>query len=137
MALAGCSDPEVPLEVGPAPDLDLDLSRLFYDRFDALHHYAPGDTLEERHESGRLVLSYDSTANAFRGTLANRGSDPLLEVRIELRLDGSVDRSTTVTLVDVASMQVVEIALHVDDEPFTHWQVLTDVKGLNRIHGHP
>lgn len=107
-------------------------------RWGARTHLAPSSTYDtEVSDNVRLVLSYDSNANAFIGTVANRNPDPLLRVRAEVRLDASADRSAHITLVDVASGQVREVTLPVDGKPFTFWQVLTDVEGLNRIHGHP
>ena len=100
-------------------------------------HYALSDTLDEFYKGARLVLSYDSTANAFIGTLVNTTSDSLPKARVEIRLDGSADRSAHIALVDLAPSQVREVTLHVDGEPFIFWQALTDVESLNRIHGHP
>ena len=152
LALTGCSsEPEHPaLDPCDGPGVRTkkcgllvtdDVARNISDdelRWEARTRLAPTSTYDkEVSDNVWLVLSYDSTANAFIGTLRNRNQDPLLRVRAEVRLDGSADRSAHITLVDLASSQVKEVTLPVDSDPFTFWQVLTDVETLNRIHGHP
>ena len=69
----------------------------------------------------RLVLSYDSTAKAFTGTVENITENTLASVTVEVRLDASDDRGAQVTLVDLAPSQVSEVTLSVDSDPFAMW----------------
>lgn len=145
LALIGCSSEPEPRTIdrcdGPGwrdCQSELDLPEINFPEEEAAgRQYDSSETLDEFYKSARLVLSYDSAANAFTGTLVNTSSEPLPKFRVEVRLDGSAQRSAHITLVDLTVSQVREVSLQVDSEPFTYWQVLTEVEWPNIIHGDP
>ena len=96
---------------------------------------APNSPLDRKVDfSIRLALSYDPATNAFAGTLTNHTPDPLLKARVRICLDGSADRSTHITLVNLAPSQVREITLLVDSKPFNYWHVVTEMQTPHGTH---
>ena len=82
--------------------------------------YALSDTLDEVRAGVRLILSYDSTANAFTGTVENTTGATLRRVRVEVHLSNGIELGPT-TPVDVAPAQVIEVTLPASSQPFTSW----------------
>ncbi len=88
--------------------------------------FAVGDTFDEVRAGARLMLSYDSTANAFKGTVENTTSATLRRVRVEVHLSNGVELGPT-TPVDLAPGQVVEITLPASSQPFISWSAHPEV----------
>ena len=78
------------------------------------------DMLDEVRAGARLILSYDSTANAFNGTVENTTGATLRRVRVEVHLSNGIELGPT-TPVDMAPGQVIEVALPGSSQPFTSW----------------
>ncbi len=83
--------------------------------------FAPDDGMGGIQNGIRFSLNYDPTANAFTGYVENITGNTLASVTVEVRLYGSDDRDTQVTLVDLAPSQVSEVTLPVGSDPFTIW----------------
>ena len=88
--------------------------------------YALSDMLDEVRAGVRLILSYDSTANAFNGTVENTTGATLRLVRVEVHLSNGIELGPT-TPVDMAPGQVIEVALPGSSEPFTSWSAHPEV----------
>ena len=88
--------------------------------------FALGDTFDEVRAGARLVLSYDSTANAFKGTVANTTGTTLSRVRVEVHLSNGIELGPT-TPVDLAPGQVVEVTLPAGSQPFASWSAHPEV----------
>ncbi len=88
--------------------------------------FALGDTFDEVRAGVRLVLSYDSAATAFKGTVANTTTATLRRVRVEVHLSNGIELGPT-TPVDLAPGQVVEITLPAGIQPFTSWSAHPEV----------
>ena len=87
---------------------------------------ALGDTFDQLRAGARLVLSYDSTANAFKGTVENTTEATLRQVRVEVHLSNGTELGPT-TPVDLAPGQIVEITLPAGSDPFTTWSAHPEV----------
>ena len=85
-----------------------------------------GDTFDEIRAGARLVLSYDSTANVFRGTVENTTENTLRRVRIEVHLSNGIELGPTEP-VDLAPGHVAEVTLQASSEPFTTWSAHPEV----------
>ncbi len=88
--------------------------------------FAIGDTFNEVRSGARLVLSYDSTANAFKGTVENTTGNTLRRVRVEVHLSNGIELGPT-TPVDLDPGQVVDITLPASSQPFTSWSAHPEV----------
>ena len=88
--------------------------------------FALDDTFDEIRAGARLVLSYDSTANAFKGTVENTTEATLSKVRVEVHLSNGIELGPT-TPVDLTPGQVVEITLPAGSQPFTSWSAHPEV----------
>ena len=88
--------------------------------------FALDDTFDEIRVGARLVLSYDSTANAFKGTVENGTEATLSKVRVEVHLSNGIELGPT-TPVDLTPGQVVEITLPAGSQPFTSWSAHPEV----------
>ena len=88
--------------------------------------YALGDKFDEVRAGARLILSYDSTANAFNGTVENTTGDTLRRVRVEVHLSNGIELGPT-TPVDMAPGQVIDITLPASSQPFTSWSAHPEV----------
>ena len=88
--------------------------------------FALGDTFDEVRSGARLVLSYDSTANAFKGTVNNTTGNTLSRVRVEVHLSNGIELGPT-TPVDLDPGQVVDITLPASSQPFTSWSAHPEV----------
>ena len=95
--------------------------------------YAPGEALDKSDGKTRLVLSYDSTADAFTGTVTNTTQiQRLTSVEVVVYLDSHESRSGPALLIDLTPVgpaplpeldpgQAAEVSLPVDGIPFTAW----------------
>ena len=84
------------------------------------------ETFDEVRAGARLVLSYDSAANAFKGTVENTTEGTLRRVRVEVHLSNGTELGPT-TPVDMASGQAVDITLPATSQPFTSWSAHPEV----------
>lgn len=83
--------------------------------------YALSDTLDEGFGALRLVLSYDSTADAFTGTVENITENTRASVGVVVYLDSRESWLDSEPLGDLAPGQEIEVALPVDGRRFTTW----------------
>ena len=88
--------------------------------------FALSETFDSIRAGARLVLSYDSTANAFTGTVENTTEDTLRRVRVEVHLSNGIELGPT-TPVDLAPGQIVHITLRASSQPFTSWSAHPEV----------
>ena len=83
--------------------------------------YAPSDTLDEvYHEVVRLVLSYDSTTDAFTGTMTNTTETTQPNFSIAVYLDTHATPLET-SAVNLAPGQAIAVTLPVGAKLFTSW----------------
>ena len=88
--------------------------------------YGLGDTFDQVRAGARLVLSYDSDANAFIGTVENTTDAALNRVRVEVHLSNGTELGPT-TPVSLAPGQVVAITLPATGHAFTSWSAHPEV----------
>ena len=88
--------------------------------------FALNETFDSIRAGARLVLSYDSTANAFTGTVENTTEDTLRRVRVEVHLSNGIELGPT-TPVDLAPGETVDITLPASSQPFTSWSAHPEV----------
>ncbi len=88
--------------------------------------FALSETFDSIRAGARLVLSYDSTANAFTGTVENTTEDTLRRVRVEVHLSNGIELGPT-TPVDLAPGETVDINLPASSQPFTSWSAHPEV----------
>ncbi len=84
------------------------------------------ETFDEVRAGARLILSYDSTANAFTGRVENTTSAKLSRVRVEVHLSNGTELGPT-TPVDLAPGQVVAVVLPATGQSFTSWSAHPEV----------
>ena len=84
------------------------------------------ETFDEVRAGARLVLSYDSNANAFIGTVENTTGATLSQVRVEVHLSNGTELGPT-TPVDLAPGQVIDITLPATSQPFASWSAHPEV----------
>ena len=88
--------------------------------------FALDETFDEIRAGARLVLSYDSTSNAFIGNVENTTDTTLRRVRVEVHLSNGTELGPT-TPTDLASGQSLDIMLLATDRPFTTWSAHPEV----------
>jgi hypothetical protein len=88
--------------------------------------FALGDTFDEVRAGARLILTYDSAANAFTGTVENTTNAKLSRVRVEVHLSNGIELGPT-TPVDLAPGQVHDIDLPASSQPFKSWSAHPEV----------
>ncbi len=84
------------------------------------------ETYDEVRAGARLLLSYDSAANAFTGTVTNTTDATLRQVRVEVHLSNGTELGPT-TPVDLAPGQSVDINLPATEKAFTSWSAHPEV----------
>ena len=89
---------------------------------------APDQIFDMVRGGARLILSYDASSNAFRGTVENTTNNVLTRVRIEVHLSNGTELGPT-TPVDLAPRQVQTITLPSTQAPFTGWVAHAEVGG--------
>ena len=82
--------------------------------------FALGETFDQIRAGARLILSYDSSANAFTGTVENTTRDTLNRVRVEVHLSNGIELGPT-TPIDLAPGQVADITLPASSDLFISW----------------
>ena len=81
---------------------------------------APSATFDMTRAGARLIMNYDSAANAFTGTVENTTTNTLTNVRIEVHLSNGAELGPT-TPVGMAPGEVIDINLPSTPESFTGW----------------
>ncbi len=87
---------------------------------------ALSEIVYEVRAGARLVLSYDSDADAFVGTVENTTGATLSRVRVEVHLSNGTELGPT-TPIDLAPGQIVDVTLPATSEPFTSWSAHPEV----------
>ncbi len=93
---------------------------------------ALGDTYDEIRGGAQLVLTYDSGANAFTGTVTNTTAATLDRVRVEVHLSNGTELGPT-TPMDLAPGQVHDVTLEATEASFSGWSAHAEVG--NEEHG--
>ena len=88
--------------------------------------YALNETYDKVRAGARLILQYDSTANAFVGTVENTTETTLARVRVEVHLSNGIELGPT-TPVNLAPGQISDINLPAGDQSFTSWSAHPEV----------
>ena len=88
--------------------------------------FARNEAYDEVRAGARLILSYDSAANAFTGTVENTTEATLSRVRVEVHLSNGTELGPT-TPVDLAPGQAVDVTLEATKEPFNSWSAHPEV----------
>ena len=88
--------------------------------------FALNETFDEVRAGARLILQYDSTANAFVGTVENTTETTLTRVRVEVHLSNGIELGPT-TPVNLAPGQISDITLPASSQPFTSWSAHPEV----------
>ena len=86
------------------------------------------DTFDEVRAGARLILSYDSDANAFTGTVENTTDGKLTRVRVEVHLSNGIELGPT-TPVDLAAGETTEVMLRGSSQSFETWSAHPEVGG--------
>ncbi len=81
---------------------------------------APDQTFDQVRGGARLILGYDASSNAFKGTVENTTNSVLTRVRIEVHLSNGTELGPT-TPIDLAPGQVATVNLPSTPGPFTGW----------------
>ena len=87
-----------------------------------------GDTFDDVRAGARLILSYDSDANAFTGTVENTTESKLSRVRVEVHLSNGIELGPT-TPVDLAAGEMAEVMLRGSSQAFETWSAHPEVGG--------
>ena len=88
--------------------------------------YKLNETFDQVRAGARLILTYDSTSNAFTGTVENTTNATLSRVRVEVHLSNGIELGPT-TPVDLAPGQVHDIELPASSQPFQSWSAHPEV----------
>ena len=88
--------------------------------------FALDETYDKVRAGARLILRYDSTANAFVGTVENTTETTLARVRVEVHLSNGIELGPT-TPVNLAPGQISDINLPAGDQSFTSWSAHPEV----------
>ena len=88
--------------------------------------FALNETYDKVRAGARLILQYDSTANAFVGTVENTTETTLTRVRVEVHLSNGIELGPT-TPVNLAPGQIADITLPASSQPFTSWSAHPEV----------
>ena len=88
--------------------------------------FALNETYDKVRAGARLILRYDSTANAFVGMVENTTETTLARVRVEVHLSNGIELGPT-TPVNLAPGQISDINLPASSQPFTSWSAHPEV----------
>ena len=88
--------------------------------------FALNETYDKVRAGARLILRYDSTANAFIGMVENTTETTLTRVRVEVHLSNGIELGPT-TPVNLAPGQIADINLPASSQPFTSWSAHPEV----------
>ena len=84
------------------------------------------ETFDEVRAGARLILSYDSTDNLFKGTVENTTDSTLRRVRVEVHLSNGIELGPT-TPVDIWPGRGIDVILTATGDPFTSWSAHAEV----------
>lgn len=84
--------------------------------------YAISDTATEVRAGVRLIISYNSTQEAFSGTVENTTNATVTQVRVEIHLSNGVELGPT-PRVDLAAGETKPVELDARGQTFTHYSV--------------
>ena len=87
-----------------------------------------GDSFDDVRAGARLILSYDSDANAFTGTVENTTESKLSRVRVEVHLSNGIELGPTPP-VDLAAGETTEVMLRGSSQGFESWSAHPEVGG--------
>ena len=82
--------------------------------------YSKTETYDETRNGARLVMDYDSDANAFVGTVENTTDETLKQVRVEVHLSNGTELGPTEPS-DLDPGKSMDVSLFVFDEEFDTW----------------
>ena len=88
--------------------------------------FALNETYDKVRAGARLILRYDSNANAFVGMVENTTETTLTRVRVEVHLSNGIELGPT-TPVNLAPGQISDITLPASSQPFTSWSAHPEV----------
>ena len=88
--------------------------------------FALNETYDKVRAGARLILRYDSNANAFVGMVENTTEATLTRVRVEVHLSNGIELGPT-TPVNLAPGQISDITLPASSQPFTSWSAHPEV----------
>ena len=88
--------------------------------------FALNETYDKVRAGARLILRYDSNANAFVGMVENTTETTLTRVRVEVHLSNGIELGPT-TPVNLAPGQISDINLPASSQPFTSWSAHPEV----------
>ena len=88
--------------------------------------YAKTETYDETRNGARLVMNYDTEANAFIGTVENTADETLKQVRIEVHLSNGTELGPTEPS-DLDPGKSMDVTLFVFDEEFDTWSAHPEV----------
>ena len=87
-------------------------------------------TLEETYDvvraGARLILSYDSGSNVFRGTVQNVTNSTLERVRVEIHLSNGIELGPT-TPIDLPPGEKLNVTLKASEQYFETWSAHPEV----------
>ncbi len=84
------------------------------------------ETFDMVRSGARLILSYDSGSNAFKGTVENTTNNVLRQVRIEVHLSNGAELGPTIPI-DLGPGERVDIILPATAAAFTTWVAHAEV----------
>lgn len=84
------------------------------------------ETFDEVRAGARLILSYDSDGNVFKGTVENTTDSTLRRVRVEVHLSNGIELGPT-TPVDMEPGRVIDVILTATGDSFTSWSAHAEV----------
>ena len=92
-------------------------------------------TFDQVRAGARLILRYDTAANAFAGTVENTTNAILSNVRVEVHLSNGIELGPT-TPVDLAPGQMISVTLPASTQPFDTWNPHAEVGPQGTEEGH-
>ena len=84
------------------------------------------ETFDEVRAGARLILSYDSDDNVFKGTVENTTDSTLRRVRVEVHLSNGIELGPT-TPVDMEPGWGIDVILTATGDSFTSWSAHAEV----------
>ena len=88
--------------------------------------YTLDETYDVVRAGARLILSYDSGSNAFRGTVQNVTNSTLRRVRVEVHLSNGIELGPT-TPIDLPPGETVDVTLKASEQSFETWSAHPEV----------
>lgn len=84
------------------------------------------ETFDEVRAGARLILSYDSDDNVFKGTVENTTDSTLRRVRVEVHLSNGIELGPT-TPVDMEPGRAIDVILTATGDSFTSWSAHAEI----------